>query len=111
MTPADFTNDLLISWGGAEVFNQALNLVQHQNVLRAEWDDVEHIIRGELTGPTGYPMKTSLSVLDDGTIISHCPCRTNQQYGQVCPHVVALGIHQMVTFMPIQAFFFTSTLP
>ena len=69
MTPADFTNDLLISWGGAEVFNQALNLVQHQNVLRAEWDDVEHIIRGELTGPTGYPMKTSLSVLDDGTPI------------------------------------------
>ena len=103
MTPADFTNELLISWGGAEVFNQALNLVQHQNVLRAEWDDVEHIIRGELAGPTGYPMKTSLSVLDDGTIISHCPCRTNQQYGQVCPHVVALGIHQMVTFMPDDA--------
>ena len=103
MTPADFTNELLISWGGGEVFNQALNLVQHQSVLRAEWDDVEHVISGELAGPSGYAMKTSLSVLDDGTIISHCPCRSNQLYGQVCPHVVALGIHQMVTFMPDDA--------
>ena len=103
MTPADFTNDILIGWGGAEVFNQALGLAQHGSVLRAEWDDVDHVISGEIAGPTGYPMKTSLEVLDDGTIISHCPCRTNQMYGQVCPHVVALGIHQMVTFMPEDA--------
>ena len=103
MTPADFTNDILIGWGGGDVFNQALNLAQHGGVLRAEWDDVEHVISGEIAGPTGYPMKVSLEVLDDGTIISHCPCRTSQMYGQVCPHVVALGIHQMVTFMPDEA--------
>ena len=100
MTPADFTNDILISWGGGVVFNQALNLAQHGNVLNATWDDVDHVISGEIAMPSGYPMKTSLEVLDDGTIISHCPCRMNQSYGQVCPHVVALGIHQMVTFMP-----------
>ena len=100
MTPADFTNDLLIGWGGADIFNQALNLAQHGSVLRAEWDAVEHVISGEIAGPTGYPMKVSLEVLDDGTIINHCPCRMSQMYGQVCPHVVALGIHQMVTFMP-----------
>ena len=103
MTPADFTNDLLIGWGGGEVFNQALNLAQHGGVLRAAWDDVDHVISGEIAGPTGYPMKVSLEVLDDGTIISHCPCRASQMYGQVCPHVVALGIHQMVTFMPDDA--------
>ena len=103
MTPADFTNDILIGWGGGEVFNQALSLAQHGSVLRAEWDDVDHIISGEIAGPTGYPMKVSLEVLDDGTIISHCPCRASQMYGQVCPHVVALGIHQMVTFMPDDA--------
>ena len=103
MTPADFTHDLLIGWGGGDVFNQALNLAQRGGVLRAEWDDVDHVISGEIAGPTGYPMKASLEVLDDGTIISHCPCRINQMYGQVCPHVVALGIHQMVTFMPDDA--------
>ena len=103
MTPADFTNDILIGWGGADIFNQALNLAQHGGVLRAEWDDVDHVISGEIAGPTGYPMKVRLEVLDDGTIISHCPCRVNQMYGQVCPHVVALGIHQMVTFMPDDA--------
>lgn len=103
MTPADFTNDLLIGWGGGDVFNQALSLAQHGSVLRAEWDDVDHVISGEIAGPTGYPMKVRLEVLDDGTIISHCPCRANQMYGQVCPHVVALGIHQMVTFMPDEA--------
>lgn len=103
MTPADFTNDILIGWGGGEVFNQALNIVQHGAVLRAEWDDVDHVISGELAGASGYPMKTSFEVLDDGTVISHCPCRANQMLGQVCPHVVALGIHQMVTYMPDDA--------
>ncbi len=103
MTPADFTNDILIGWGGGEVFNQALNMVQHGAVLRAEWDNVDHVISGELAGASGYPMKTSFEVLDDGTVISHCPCRANQVLGQVCPHVVALGIHQMVTYMPDDA--------
>ena len=103
MTPADFTNDILIRWGGSDIFNQALHLAQHGNVLEAEWDDIEHVIRGKIAGPTGYPMPVSLEVLDDGTIISHCPCRMNQMYGQVCPHVVALGIHQMVSYMPDDA--------
>ena len=103
MTPADFTNDILVAWGGAEVFNQALALAQRGGVLRAEWDDVEHAISGEVTGPTGYPMKVRLEVLDDGTIISHCPCRMSQLHGLTCPHVVALGIHQMVTYMPDDA--------
>ena len=100
MTPADFTNDLLISWGGGDIFNQALRLAQQGGVLHAEWDNVNHVISGKISGPTGYPMAVSLEVLDDGTIISHCPCRMNQMYGQVCAHVVALGIHQMVSYMP-----------
>ena len=103
MTPADFTNELLIGWGGGDVFNQALRLAQHGGVLQAGWDDVDHVISGKVSGPTGYPMDVSLEVLDDGTIISHCPCRMNQMYGQVCPHVVALGIHQMVSYMPDDA--------
>ena len=103
MTPADFTNDILIRWGGADIFNQALHLAQHGGVLHAEWDDVDHVISGKISGPTGYPMEVKLEVLDDGTIISHCPCRMNQMYGQVCPHVVALGIHQMVSYMPDDA--------
>ena len=103
VTPADFTNDILVRWGGADVFNQALRLAQHGSVLHAEWDGVEHVISGKISGPTGYPMEVKLEVLDDGTIISHCPCRMNQMYGQVCPHVVALGIHQMVSYMPDDA--------
>ena len=30
-----------------------------------------------------------------GRIRSECPCETNQRYGQVCPHAVALGIAVM----------------
>ncbi len=103
MTPADFTNDILVAWGGASVFNQALGLAQRGGVLRAEWDGVEHVISGEIAGASGYPMRLSFEVLDDGTVISRCPCRMNQEHGQICPHVVALGIHQMVTFMPEDA--------
>ena len=69
MTPADFTSDILIGWGGGDVFNQALNLVQHGGVLKAEWDDVEHVISGELAGASGYPLKLSFEVLDDGTVL------------------------------------------
>ena len=49
MTPADFTNDILVAWGGAEVFNQALALAQRGGVLRAYLD--EKTVLKSLEGP------------------------------------------------------------
>ena len=100
MTPADFTTDLLVSWGGSDCFNAALALAKQNAVTEAHWDDVDHVISGKIAQHGGWEMPVSLEVLDDGTIISHCPCRTNSEFGQVCPHVVALGLHQMINFAP-----------
>ena len=100
MTPADFTTDILVNWGGAECFRQAMSIAQRGGVVEAHWDDFDHVITGKISMPNGWDMPTKLEVLDDGTIISHCPCRTNQEFGMVCPHVVALGLYEMVNSMP-----------
>ena len=104
MTPADFTPELLQSWGGSDCFNAALSLAKQNAVAEAHWDDVDHVISGKISRPDGWGMPVSLEVLDDGTIIPHCPCRTCSEFGQVCSHVVALGLHQMVNFAPESAY-------
>jgi len=96
MSPQTFTNDLLIGWGGPEVFNQGLRIVRDGCVSAVEWDDRDHVVHGTITQRNGWDMKLSFEVLDDGTVRSHCPCRTNQEFGQVCPHVVALGLMLML---------------
>ncbi len=100
MTPADFTTDILVNWGGQECFQQAVSIAQRGGVVEAHWDDFDHVITGKIAMSDGWNMPTKLEVLDDGTIISHCPCRTNQDFGMVCPHVVALGLYMMVNSMP-----------
>ena len=100
MTPADFTTEILIGWGGRDCFNQAVGIVRQGRVVEAAWDDIDHVIFGKIATADGWPMPVKLEVLDDGTIISHCPCRTNRDFGQVCPHVVALGFYMMVCAMP-----------
>ncbi len=100
MTPADFTTEILVNWGGEECFRQAMSIAQRGGVVEAHWDDFDHVIFGKISMADGWEMPTRLEVLDDGTIISHCPCRTNKEYGMVCPHVVALGLYMMVEYMP-----------
>ena len=100
MTPADFTTKLLENWGGETCLRQALSIAQRGGVVEAAWDGIDHVISGKIAMSDGWNMPSSLEVLDDGTIISHCPCRTNKEYGMVCPHVVALGLYMMVNSMP-----------
>ena len=92
MTPKEFTNELLIGWGGGDVFNQALMLAKRGQVLRADWDDATASAAGEVALPSGWNMKTGFTLLENGRIKSKCPCRTNQEFGMVCPHVVAIAL-------------------
>ena len=92
MTPREFTNELLIGWGGGDTFNQALMLAKRGQVLRADWDDATASATGEIALPSGWNMKTGFELLPNGRIKSKCPCRTNQEFGMVCPHVVAMAL-------------------
>ena len=95
MTPKDLTNEILIGWGGPDVFNQALRLAQRNQVARADWDAATHTATGRIAQSDGWAMPTSFTLHDNGRITSHCPCRANQQFGMVCPHVVAIGLYLM----------------
>ena len=99
MVKSGITKDELIKWGGDEVFNQALALCNSGDVTDVRYDDDTVSISGKIEQPSGWAMPVSLSLKPGGRIESHCPCITNQRYGQVCPHVVALGIATMVREM------------
>ena len=93
------TREELIKWGGAEVFNQALSLVNSGDVIEAEYDDDNLEIRGKIEQHDGWGMPVTLKLEREGRVRSLCPCRTNQVYHQICPHVVALGIAVMAMEM------------
>ncbi len=92
MTPKDFTDKLLTGWGGGDIFNQALVLAHRGQVKRADWHAESSTATGEITLPNGWDMKTGFELRPDGLIRSHCPCRTNQEFGMVCPHVIAIAL-------------------
>ena len=93
------TREELIKWGGAEVFNQALALVNSGDVLEVEYDDENLEIRGKIEQHDGWGMPVTLKLEREGRVRSLCPCRTNQVYHQICSHVVALGIAIMAMEM------------
>ena len=46
MTPKELTNEILIGWGGADVFNQALVIAKRGQVVKADWNDAKHEATG-----------------------------------------------------------------
>ena len=92
MSPKELTNEILIGWGGADVFNQALHLGRQGRVVKADWDPATCKATGKIAQPDGWDMPTGFTLQSDGHIRSHCPCRDNQEYGRICPHVVAIGL-------------------
>ena len=92
MTPKDFTNEILIGWGGVEVFNQALHLAQRGQVVKADWHAAESRATGKIATSSGWDMPTGFILEPSGRIRSQCPCRQNQEFGMVCPHVVAIAV-------------------
>lgn len=99
MVRSGITKDELVQWGGVDVFNQALALVNSGDVTKAEYDDDKLEIRGKIEQRDGWEMPVSFHLEPGGRIKSACPCAANQRYGQICPHVVALGIAVMVQEM------------
>jgi len=92
MVKSGITLDEVKNWGGAEVFNQGLHLVQSGDVMGVEYDDEKVAVTGRVVFPTGNAPTITLKLEAGGRIRSSCPCRTNQQFGMVCQHATALGI-------------------
>ena len=92
MVKSGITREELISWGGSEVFNQALTLCNSGDVTDVRYDDDTLTVSGKIEQPSGWAMPVSFKLEAGNRIRSQCPCITNQKYGQVCPHVVAIGL-------------------
>ena len=92
MVKSGITREELIQWGGEEVFNQALAICNSGDVSDVTYNDDTLEITGKIEQPSGWAMPVKFKLEAGGRIHSECPCITNQKYGQVCPHVVAIGL-------------------
>ena len=99
MVKSGITQDEVISWGGAEVFNQALPIVTSGDVHDVTYNDETLEICGKIEQPSGWDMPVSFFLKPGGRIESHCPCDTNRRFGMVCQHVVAVGYALVVSEM------------
>jgi hypothetical protein len=99
MVKSGITQEELIGWGGIEVFNQAVAFCQSGSVLEASYDDDTLTISGKIAKSADWAMPVKFKLEPGGRIRSECPCETNQRYGQICPHVVALGFAVMISEM------------
>ena len=100
MVSSGITQKDLISWGGPEVFNLALGIVNSGDVTSVKYDDDTVEFSGRIDTRSGWEMPVRFRREPGGRIRSFCPCVKNQKYGQICEHVVAIGIAQMVREMP-----------
>ena len=92
MVKSGITREELIEWGGPEVFNQAVALCNSGDVSDVQYDDDALMVSGKIEQPSGWAMPVKFKLDAGGRIKSECPCITNQKYGQVCAHVVAIGL-------------------
>jgi superfamily II DNA or RNA helicase len=94
MNPSQITKKALLKWGGEAVYALAEQLVRRGAVLKADLQD--DWLTGVIARESASELYTRLRLLAPDRIESRCPCFTNQHSGQVCPHVVALGITLML---------------
>ena len=99
MDKSGITRKDIISWGGNEVFNRALALCQSGEVLDVKYDGASRTVSGKILRSDGWGMPVSFMIESRSRIVPKCPCYTNSQLGQVCEHVAAIAIAQMVLEM------------
>lgn len=54
---------------------------------------------GKIQLISGWDMPVTFQLQPGNRVKSNCPCRANRDWGQICPHVLAIGIAQMVMEM------------
>ena len=62
MVKSGITREELISWGGSEVFNQALTLCNSGDVTDVRYDDDTLTVSGKIEQPSGWAMPVSFKL-------------------------------------------------
>ena len=92
MVRSGLTREELESWGGTDVFNRGLAICNSGDVSDVRYDDETLMVSGKIQQRNGALMPVRFKLEKDSCIHSFCPCATNQRYGMVCEHVLAIGI-------------------
>jgi superfamily II DNA or RNA helicase len=92
MSQIDLTEAFLAKIAGWEAVKQARGLLERGQVLSSNWSPP--ILKGVVQeGATSY--RAGLAIKDSIDIENMCGCRASRQWGTICSHSVAVGLHHI----------------
>lgn len=99
-TPIELTEAFLIKVGGWEAIGLARGLLSSGKVLSSNW--TPPTLRGVVqSDDTSY--RAGLIIKDSINIDNLCTCRASRQWGTICAHSIAVGLHVLKGASPTPA--------
>jgi len=92
MSNLELTEALLAKLAGWEAMKQARALLETGRVVSSHWE--APLLRG-VVQDEGSGMRAGLVIRSDTDAENMCPCRQSRQYGTICAHSVAVGLHEI----------------
>ena len=86
----ELTEKLLSNAGGWEVMKLARAYILQSRVLSSHWEDP--LLRGVVQVDQGS-FRASMVIKSQSDIENLCTCRDARQWGKICAHSVAVGLH------------------
>jgi SNF2 family DNA or RNA helicase len=97
MSHLELTEALLAKLAGWEAMKQARAMLETGRVISSFWE--APLLRG-VVQDEGSGMRAGLVIKSDSDAENMCPCRQSRQYGMICAHSVAIGLHEIRKRMP-----------
>ncbi|HEY2953480.1 MAG TPA: SNF2-related protein, partial [Verrucomicrobiae bacterium] len=92
MSEVVLTEAFLAEIAGWEAMKQARGLLATGRVLSSDW--TPPILKGVVQdGPVSY--RAILVLKSENDVENHCSCRAARDWGTICAHSVAVGLHQL----------------
>jgi len=88
--PAELTEKLLAEAAGWDVMKHARAVLEQGRVLSSNW--TPPLLRGVVQMGDGS-FRASLVINNSASMENLCNCRDSRQWGKICVHVVAVGLH------------------
>lgn len=100
MADVELTDDFLTRIAGWEVMKRARGLLAGGRVLSSSW--VPPVLKGVVQADdTSY--RAGLVIRDTINIDNLCTCRESRQWGTMCVHSIAVGLHVLKPAAPVAA--------
>ncbi|MEW6303735.1 MAG: SNF2-related protein [Verrucomicrobiota bacterium] len=91
MAEIKLTEALLAEMAGWEVMKQARSLLASGQVLSSNW--TPPVLKGVVQGANSY--RAGLVIKGATDVENLCSCRDSREWGTICAHSVAVGLHQI----------------